>query len=78
MRELLSIPALEDQLSRLEPGETLPLTNVDFVRLFGVNGAALARLKNFAKGHSCITFRCKAGMQFKKLRPLPESLVVGQ
>ncbi len=78
MRELLSIPALEDQLSRLKPGETFRLTHVDFVRLFGTNNAAVGRLRNFAKGHSCITTRTRTGLQFKKLRPLPASLLPGE
>lgn len=69
MSEPLTMPALDDELSQLQPGHTFPLTNADFVRLFGTNDAARGRLRNFARGHNCVTTRAKGGVQFKKLPP---------
>jgi hypothetical protein len=75
MSDPLTLPALDDELSRLQPGQTFPLSNIDFVRLFGTNNAALGRLRHFARGHHCTTVRAKAGVQFRKLEPAAATLV---
>lgn len=69
MTDSISIPILEDRLERLRPGQTLRLGHADFVRLFGVNDAALGRLANFAKGHNCLTNWSRAGLSFEKNSP---------
>jgi hypothetical protein len=38
----------------------------DYERLFGVNDAAVGRLRNFAKAHACVTSHADHGIVFRK------------
>ncbi len=74
MSDPLTMPALDRELGQLKPGHIFPLSNADFVRLFGTNNAALGRLRHFARGHHCVTIRAKTGVQFRKLLPAEATL----
>lgn len=71
MTECINLPDLEHRLERLKPEQAYRLRHADFVRLFGMNDAALGRLANFAKGHDCLTSWSSAGLSFEKGSPAP-------
>ena len=52
-RRDLTLPELERAIDALEEGALHHITGRDYERLFGVNDAALGRLRNFAKSHNC-------------------------
>jgi hypothetical protein len=39
----------------LADGTLFQISGRGYERLFGTNGVAVARLKNFAKGHACLS-----------------------
>jgi hypothetical protein len=61
-----TLPALQEHLDELRAGEVVYIKQADFNRLFGVNDAALGRLKNFAAGHDCMAIWTRYGLQFQK------------
>ena len=42
------------------------ISSRDYERLFGVNDAAMGRLRNFAKAHACVTSHADHGIVFRK------------
>lgn len=64
MREHITLPELEANLDRLEPGQVVYISHQEFTHLFGVNDAARSRLKNFASAHSCSTNWDRTGLRF--------------
>jgi hypothetical protein len=54
MRPKFTLPELEKQLQTLKDGGTINISRYDYERLFGVNDAAIGRLRNFARSHHCV------------------------
>ena len=83
MRRNFTIPDLESKLEALSEGAIFAISACDYERLFGVNDAAVGRLRNFAKAHDCVTSHADHGIVFRKEfarssdRPLQGSLPNG-
>lgn len=54
MRSRSTLPNLEERLQELQDGALVQISRRDYERLFGLNDAALGRLRNFARGHQCV------------------------
>ena len=54
MHPKLTLPDLEERLQELQDGALVQISRSDYERLFGLNDAALGRLRNFARGHQRI------------------------
>lgn len=64
---VFKLPDLEERLQALAEGELCRISNWDYERLFGSNDAALGRLRNFAKLHTCVaSFDKTNGVLFRK------------
>ncbi|HVX77499.1 MAG TPA: hypothetical protein VHB49_15305 [Bradyrhizobium sp.] len=60
------MPELEEKLDSLAEGALFQISHQDYERLFGINDAAAARLRNFAKGHACAVSHADHGILFRK------------
>ncbi len=52
-----TLPDLEERLQELRDGGLVQISRSEHERLFGLNDAALGRLRNFARGHQRCEFR---------------------
>jgi hypothetical protein len=66
-----TLPSLQKRLDDLEPDEMLVVSKADFDRLFGVDDAAVGRLKNFADGHNCMATWSRSDLRFRKAPNIP-------
>ena len=66
MRAKFTLPDLEERLQALADGATIQISRFDYERLFGMNDAALGRLRNFAKGHHCVASFADSAVLFRK------------
>ena len=62
-----SLPELQAKLDELPEGALFQISAWDYARLFGANDIAAARLKNFAKGHSCVATHADTAILFRKM-----------
>jgi hypothetical protein len=67
-----TVPDLEDRLRALPAGALLRISRQDYERLFGLNDAALGRLRNFARGHQCVASFADTAIVFRKRAPAVE------
>jgi hypothetical protein len=65
-RRNFTLPDLEERLDALAEGALHQITRRDYERLFGVNNAALGRLRNFPKSHACAASFADEGILFRK------------
>ncbi len=65
-RRDFTLPELEDRLDALAEGALLRITRNDYRRLFGLNDAALGRLRKFADGHACVASFSDETIFFRK------------
>jgi hypothetical protein len=64
-----TLPLIQERLDALAVGQDFSLSRPEMEALFGVNGAAVARIVHFAVGHGCeIVFR-RDGVKFLKPPP---------
>ena len=71
-RRRLTLPELEEKLDALSMGGLHRITRRDYERIFGLNSAALGRVRNFAKGHACaVSFGDESILFRKKLQARP-------
>ncbi|WP_046864131.1 hypothetical protein [Microvirga massiliensis] len=63
----MTLPELESKLDRLSPGDRWEINQADYLRVFGANDVARARLENFARGHRCGIAVTQSGIEFRKL-----------
>jgi hypothetical protein len=61
-----TLPLVQDRLDDLAPGQEFTLTKDDFVRLFGLNDAAVQRIRRFAESHRCHTLFDGRQLIFRK------------
>jgi hypothetical protein len=66
MRSKLTLPDLEERLQELQGGAIVQITRCDYERLFGLNDAALGRLRNFARGHQYVASFAGTAILFRK------------
>jgi len=66
MRTNITLPELERQLDGLQEGGLHQISRVDYERLFGMNDAAMGRLRNFSRGHACVTSFTDNHILFRK------------
>jgi hypothetical protein len=62
----LYIARLQAKLDHLAEGALFQISARDYERLFGSNDVAAARLRNFAKGHACVTNHSDGAILFRK------------
>lgn len=80
MRRNFTLPELEDRLDELKSGTIIQISRRDYERLFGLNDAALGRVRNFARAHRCtasfadtaVLFRKHVAAAGSKIEPLRE------
>ena len=65
-RRNFTLPELEHNLEALTAGGLLQITRRDYERLFGLNDAAMARLRNFARSHACVASFADEAVLFRK------------
>ncbi len=65
-RRNFTLPELEHNLEALTAGDLLQITRKDYERLFGLNDAALGRLRNFASSHACVASFADEAVLFRK------------
>ena len=63
----MTLPELQSELDRLSPGDRWEISQADYLRVFGANDVARARLENFARGHRCGIAVTPSGIEFRKL-----------
>jgi hypothetical protein len=61
-----TLPDLEEKLESLADGSLFDITARDYERLFGINEAAMGRLRNFAQSHDCIVSFGDHGVIFRR------------
>ncbi|OAE99924.1 hypothetical protein AYJ54_32065 [Bradyrhizobium centrolobii] len=66
MRPKFTLPDLEEKLQALQDGALVQIRRRDYERLFGLNDAALGRLRNFAHGHKCVASFADTAILFRK------------
>ena len=66
LRWNFTLPDLQAKLDHLAEGALFQISARDYERLFGSNDVAAARLRNFAKGHACITSHSDGAILFRK------------
>ena len=66
MHPKLTLPDLEQRLQELQDGALVQISRRDYERLFGLNDAALGRLRNFARGHQCVASFADTAILFHK------------
>jgi hypothetical protein len=66
MRRNFTLPELEERLGELQNGALVQISRRDYERLFGLNNAALGRLRNFARGHECVASFADSAVFFRK------------
>jgi hypothetical protein len=66
MRPKFTLPDLEERLQALESGAIMQISRNDYERLFGLNDAALGRLRNFARSHQCVASFADLVVLFRK------------
>jgi len=66
MRRNFTLPELEHKLDELKGGTLLRIGRQDYERLFGLNDAALGRLRNFARSHRCTASFADTAVLFRK------------
>lgn len=66
MRRNFTLPELQDSLDGMREGALLQISRRDDERLFGLNDVAVARLRNFARGHDCVASFADAAVLFRK------------
>jgi hypothetical protein len=59
---------LDLEISRLQPGHSAELSELDVERLFGKGDIAWGQLGSFARSYSCILIRQFCGAQLIKMR----------
>ena len=65
-RRIFTLPELEERLRELREGTLLHISRRDYERLFGLNDAAVGRLRNFARGHQCVASFADTAILFRK------------
>ena len=63
-----SLPALQEWLDGMEPGQSLSLTSKEGFTLFGDHQEDVGPIANFAEGHRCQVSYRPGWMTFRKLR----------
>lgn len=72
-RGKFTLPELEGKLEALRNGALVQIDRTDYERLFGLNDAALGRLRNFARGHQCVASFADSAVLFRKgIAPLQQ------
>ncbi len=66
LRANFTLPELQEKLDALAEGSLLQISVRDYVRLFGTNDVAAARLRHFAKGHACAVSHADTAILFRK------------
>ena len=66
MRSNFTLPDLETRLQELQDGALVQISLRDYERLFGLNDAALGRLRNFCRGHQCVASFADTAILFRK------------
>lgn len=66
LRWNFTLPDLQAKLDHLAEGALFQISARDYERLFGSNDVAVARLRNFAKGHACVTSHSDGAILFRK------------
>lgn len=66
MRTNITLPELERKLDGLREGGLYHLSRGDYELMFGMNDAALGRLRNFSKSHECVTSFTDNHVLFRK------------
>lgn len=66
MRANITLPELERQLDGLQEGGLHEISRVEYERLFGMNDAAMGRLRNFSKSHACVASFTDNHILFRK------------
>ncbi|MCP3463372.1 hypothetical protein [Bradyrhizobium sp. CCGUVB23] len=66
MRAKFTLPDLEERLEELQAGALVQISRRDYERLFGLNDAAIGRLRNFARSHQCIASIADTAILFRK------------
>ncbi len=66
-----TLPELDRVLDALAEGALHQITRRDYERLFGTNSAALGRLRNFAKSHSCVASFADEAVLFRRRSKVP-------
>ena len=72
-RRNFSVPELDETLDTLPAGALYQITRRDYERIFGTNGAALGRIRNFAKHHACVISFADDAILFRKKERKPPS-----
>lgn len=72
MGHKLTLPDLEERLRDLRNGALVQISRLDYEHLFGLNDAALGRLRNFARGHQCVTSVADTAVLFRKAGRQPD------
>lgn len=65
-RREFTLPELEQRLDELGDGAVSQIGRRDYERLFGLNDAAVGRLRNFARGHQCVASFADGAVVFRK------------
>lgn len=66
MRRNFTLPELEAKLDELKSGTLVQISRGDYERLFGLNDAALGRVRNFARAHRCTASFADTAVLFRK------------
>ncbi|MET4724500.1 hypothetical protein ABIF63_008606 [Bradyrhizobium japonicum] len=66
MHSKFALPDLEERLRELGEGAVVQISRRDCKRLFGLNDAALGRLRNFASSHQCVASFADTAVLFRK------------
>jgi len=73
-RWAITLPELDRMIDALAEGSVHRITRRDYERLSGTNGAAMGRLRNFAKGHHCVaSFADGAVVLRRQPQPSPKA-----
>jgi len=66
VRRNFTLSELDAELNELQDGAYVQISREDYERLFGLNDAALGRLKNFARGQQCVASFADTAVLFRK------------
>lgn len=66
MRRNFTLPELEHRLDELKGGALVQISRQDYERLFGLNDAALGRVRSFARSHRCTASFADTAVLFRK------------
>lgn len=72
LRWNFTLPERHAQLDQLTEGTLFQISARDYERLFGTNDVAVARLRNFARGHACVANHSNCAILFRKKLVSPD------